>query len=131
MLEKQTDRQTESQTTRRAEQRLGSRIVALWASPTTATLLYERLNAVQLTETKMSAHSMTASTARLPGLIRFVLVNDRAPGADTICTLCCEKIDKDYVRASQTRLLYCDARCFIGHEKMTTLVVKRRERQAS
>ena len=79
----------------------------------------------------MSAHSMTASTARLPGLIRFVLVNDRTPGADAICTLCSEKIEQGYVRASQTRLLYCDARCFIGHEKMTTLVVKRRVRHAS
>jgi hypothetical protein len=79
----------------------------------------------------MSAHSMTASAARLPGLIRFVLVNDRVPGADAVCTLCCEKIEQGYVRASQTRLLYCDARCFIGYEKMTTLVVNRHKKHAS
>ena len=95
------------------------------------TLLYEGLKALQPTDTQMSAHSMTARTARLPGLIRFVLVNDRVPGADAVCTLCCEKIEQGYVRASQTRLLYCDARCFIGYEKMTTLVVNRRERHAS
>jgi hypothetical protein len=95
------------------------------------TLLYERLNAVQPMETQMSAHSMTASSAQLPGLIRFVLVNDRVRGADAICTLCCEKIEQGYVRASLTRLLYCDVQCFAGHEKMATLVVKRSERQAS
>ena len=79
----------------------------------------------------MSAHSMTGGTARLPGLIRFVLVNDRVPGADAVCTLCCEKIEQGYVRATQTRLFYCDVQCFAGHEKMATLVVKRSERQAS
>jgi hypothetical protein len=51
------------------------------------TLLYERLNAVQPMETQMSSHSMTASPAQLPGLIRFVLVNDRVCGTDAICTL--------------------------------------------
>jgi hypothetical protein len=79
----------------------------------------------------MSAPSMTASTSRLRGLIRFVLVNDRVLGADAVCTLCCEKIERGYARASQTRLLYCDARCFVGHEKMTIMVAKRRERHAS
>jgi hypothetical protein len=78
----------------------------------------------------MSAHSTTASTVRLPGLIRFVLVNDRVPGADKFCTLCCEKVEQGYVRAMQTRLFYCDVRCLAGHEKMTALVVQRSERQA-
>jgi hypothetical protein len=76
----------------------------------------------------MSANSMTASPAQLPGLIMF---NDRVRTADAICTLCCEKIEQGYVRAPLTRLLYCDVQCFAGHEKMATLVVKRSERQAS
>jgi hypothetical protein len=79
----------------------------------------------------MSAPSTIVSTSRPQGLIRFVLVNDRVPGANAVCTLCCEKIETGYVRASQTRLLYCDARCYVGHEKMTTVAVKRRERHAS
>ena len=72
-----------------------------------------------------------ASPAQLPGLIRFVLVNDRVRTADAICTLCCEKIEQGYVRAPLTRLLYCDVQCFAGHEKMATLVIERRARKVS
>jgi hypothetical protein len=79
----------------------------------------------------MSTHWMFASTAGLPAGTRFVLVNDRVPGADAYCTLCCEKIEQGYVRALHTRLLYCDAQCFAGHEKMATLIIERRARQVS
>ena len=72
-----------------------------------------------------------ASPAQLPGLIRFVLVNDRVRTADAICTLCCEKIEQGYVRAPLTRLLYCDVQCFAGHEKMATLVIERCARKVS
>jgi hypothetical protein len=79
----------------------------------------------------VSINLTSASAARLPVCPRFVLVNDRFPGADTYCVLCCEKIQQGYVREPQTRLLYCDTQCFSGHEKMATLAVKRRTRQVS
>jgi hypothetical protein len=82
-------------------------------------------------ESQMSTYLPLASTARLPTSTRFVLVNDRVPRADAYCVLCCEKIEQGYVRAPQTHLLYCDARCFVEHEKMTTLINERRGRQVS
>jgi hypothetical protein len=78
-------------------------------------------------ESQMSA----ASNAPLPARTRFVLVNDRVPGANAYCALCCEKIEQGYVRAPRTRLLYCDAQCFAGHEKMATVVIERCARQVS
>ena len=42
-----------------------------------------------------------------------------------------EKIEQGYFRATQTRLLYCDAQCFAGHEKMATLVIGRCARKVS
>ena len=47
------------------------------------------------------------------------------------CALCCEKIEQGYVRATQMRLLYCDAQCFARHEKMATLVIERCARKVS
>jgi hypothetical protein len=82
-------------------------------------------------EFKMSTQSTFVSAARHPGRARFVIVNDRLLGTDAYCVLCCEKIRQNYVRDPQTHLLYCDARCFVGHEKMTTLAIKRRARQVS
>ena len=49
---------------------------------------------------------------------RFVIVNNRAPRAETRCVLCCARIEQGYVRDPHTRLLYCDAQCFTEHEKM-------------
>jgi hypothetical protein len=62
---------------------------------------------------------------------RFVLVNDRVPRADAHCALCCRKIEKGYVRESQTRLLYCDTQCFTGHAKMSMLAIETRARKVS
>jgi hypothetical protein len=70
-----------------------------------------------------------AGTARAPSCPRFILVNDRVPCPGASCALCCETIEPGYVRSPQTRLLYCDAQCLAGHEKMTTLVVQRHARQ--
>jgi hypothetical protein len=56
-----------------------------------------------------------ASGSRFLRRIRFVLVNGRAPLTDAECALCGIKIEKGYVRKAQTRLLYCDAQCFVGH----------------
>ena len=48
-----------------------------------------------------------------PG-VRFVLVNHRAPRGNERCALCGGFITNGYVRNSQTRLIYCDTRCFAG-----------------
>jgi hypothetical protein len=58
---------------------------------------------------------------------RFVLVNDRAARTDAECALCCSKIEKGYVREPQTRLLFCDTRCFAGH----AIAVKHRARKVA
>ena len=50
--------------------------------------------------------------------IRFVLVNERSPRAETCCAVCCTKIGRGYVRDAQTRLLYCDAQCLADHERI-------------
>ena len=50
--------------------------------------------------------------------MRFVLVNQRSPRADASCAVCRTRIDRGYLRDAQTRLLYCDAQCFAGHERM-------------
>jgi len=49
--------------------------------------------------------------------IAFVLVNERVPRAHANCARCCTKIERGYVRAPRTRLVYCDAQCFAEHEK--------------
>jgi hypothetical protein len=72
-----------------------------------------------------------ARIAERSAQIRFVLVNDRVPSTDTTCALCSLKIKNEYVRALRTRLIYCDAQCLAGHEKMTALVFKEDVRKVS
>jgi hypothetical protein len=55
---------------------------------------------------------LTFATARFLQAIRFVLVNNRVPRTVQHCALCGGFIEKGYVRNSQTRLIYCDTRCF-------------------
>jgi hypothetical protein len=62
-------------------------------------------------EAQMSIFPTFASTAASPHRTRFVLVNDRVPREGTNCALCGRKIEKGYVRESQTRLLYCETQC--------------------
>ena len=62
-------------------------------------------------EAQMSVFPTFASTAASPHRTRFVLVNDRVPREGTNCALCGRKIEKGYVRESQTRLLYCETQC--------------------
>ena len=46
---------------------------------------------------QMSTDRTLASTAApIAERTRFVVVNDRFPGADAYCALCCEKIERDY-----------------------------------
>ena len=63
----------------------------------------------------MSANLTRRSTGGFLCRTRFVLVNDRVPRGDADCALCGSKIEKGYVRKSQTRLFYCDTQCFAGH----------------
>jgi len=79
----------------------------------------------------MSTGAMLQGEARFPSRARFVLVNDRVPRNDAYCTMCCEPIEQGYVREAQTRLLYCDARCLAGHEKLSALTLERRARPVS
>jgi hypothetical protein len=79
----------------------------------------------------MRTNPLTASRARSSLRTRFILVNDRVPRADAYCALCCAKIEQGYARESQTRLLYCDAQCFAGHEKWATAAIERRARSVS
>ena len=63
--------------------------------------------------------------------MRFVLVNERSPRADAHCAVCCTRIDRGYVRDAQTRLLYCDAKCFAEHEWMSRPAQPRDARRVS
>ena len=60
-------------------------------------------------------------------MLSFVARTRSGRGKATFA-LGCEKIE---VRATQTRLLYCDAQCFARHEKMATLVSERCARKVS
>jgi hypothetical protein len=60
---------------------------------------------------------------------RFILVNDRLPRTDERCAMCGGILEKGYVRDSQTRLVYCDTRCFAGGDYLSNS--KDRERKVS
>jgi ribosomal protein L24E len=68
-----------------------------------------------------------AATRRFQQRIRFVLVNDRVPRRDENCALCGSKVEKGYVRESQTHLFYCDTQCFAGH----AIAIENHARKAS
>jgi len=77
---------------------------------------------------------LTDSLARrdgIPRLTRFVLVNERVPRANAFCAVCCESIERGYVRDPHTRLLYCDAACFVEHEEMSLPVGQQQARRVS
>ena len=50
---------------------------------------------------------------------RFILVNDRLPRTDERCDICRGILETGYIRDSQTRLIYCDTRCFAGGEYLS------------
>jgi hypothetical protein len=58
--------------------------------------------------------------------MKFVLVNGRAPRAESFCALCCEPIGESYLRELATRLSYCDHKCYMGHCKLAVSVPKER-----
>jgi len=79
----------------------------------------------------MSTGPGSQSEVRFPSRAKYILVNDRVPRTDAFCAMCCGPIEQGYVREAQTRLLYCDVRCFAGHEKLSILSLQRRARQVS
>ena len=74
---------------------------------------------------------LTFATGGFPRAIRFVLVNNRVPRTGQHCALCGEILEKGYIRDSQTRLIYCDTRCFTGWAYATASAVKNSGRKAS
>jgi ribosomal protein L24E len=78
-------------------------------------------------EIRMSANLTHTSTGGFLCRTRFVLVNDRVPRRDADCALCGSKIEKGYVRESQTHLFYCDTQCFAGH----AIAIENHARKAS
>jgi hypothetical protein len=62
---------------------------------------------------------------------KFVVVNDRVPRTDRHCALCGRTIERGYVRDAQTRLIYCDIRCFPGGVDVAVPVIKDRVRKVS
>jgi|HubBroStandDraft_6_1064221.scaffolds.fasta_scaffold276725_1 hypothetical protein len=57
------------------------------------------------------------STEASPLRTRFIIVNDRVPFQAANCAICGRKIERGYVRESQTRLLYCDNECIPEHAR--------------
>ena len=46
---------------------------------------------------------------------RFVLVNGRKPCPRAFCAFCSKSIGTAYLREFNTRLFYCDDRCYAEH----------------
>jgi hypothetical protein len=47
--------------------------------------------------------------------MRFILVNGRTPRAQLTCVLCCKPMGASYLREIETRLSYCDDKCYAEH----------------
>jgi hypothetical protein len=55
--------------------------------------------------------------------MRFVLVNGRTPCRQSFCALCCKPIGASYLREIETRLSYCDDRCYAAHYEDAVLAM--------
>jgi hypothetical protein len=58
---------------------------------------------------------------------KLILVNDRLPRTDERCAMCGGILEKGHIRDSQTRLIYCDTRCFAGREYLSNSKDHRRK----
>jgi hypothetical protein len=58
--------------------------------------------------------------------MKYVLVNDRTPFRQVYCVMCCEPIDKGYLRDVGTRLCYCDVKCYALHCVGTLALLEKR-----
>jgi hypothetical protein len=56
--------------------------------------------------------------------MRFILVNGRTPCPRSFCALCCEPIVASYLREIDTRLSYCDAKCYAEHCQGAVLAIE-------
>ena len=72
-----------------------------------------------------------AGATELPRWAKFVLVNGRVPRVDADCALCRKAIERGYLRAPQTQLLYCDTACFGVHEATAVPAIEYRARRVS
>jgi hypothetical protein len=82
-------------------------------------------------EAQMRTAPTVAGATELPGWTKFVLVNGRVPREDACCALCRKAIERGYVRAPRTRLLYCDTACFGVHEATAVPAIEYRARRVS
>jgi hypothetical protein len=60
--------------------------------------------------------------------MRFILVNGRTPRPQSICALCCKPIGMGYLREIETRLSYCDDKCYAEHCVGAVLAIENRAR---
>ena len=56
--------------------------------------------------------------------MRFVFVNGRTPRAQSFCALCCKPIAASYLRELETRLFFCDDKCYGEHCDGAVLVLE-------
>jgi hypothetical protein len=56
--------------------------------------------------------------------MRFVLVNGRSPCPQSFCALCCKPIGASYLREIETRISYCDDKCYAEHCEGAVLAIE-------
>jgi hypothetical protein len=56
--------------------------------------------------------------------MRFVFVNGRTPSEQSFCALCCKPIGASYLRELETRLCFCDHKCYAEHCGGAVLVLE-------
>jgi hypothetical protein len=56
--------------------------------------------------------------------VRFVLVNGRTPYPKSFCALCCKPIGASYLREIETRISYCDDKCYAEHCESAVLAIE-------
>jgi hypothetical protein len=60
--------------------------------------------------------------------MRFILVTGRTPRAQSTCALCCKPIGASYLREIETRLSYCDDKCYAEHCVGAVLAIENQAR---
>jgi hypothetical protein len=56
--------------------------------------------------------------------MRYILVNGRTPRSQSFCALCCKRIGLSYLREIETRLSYCDDKCYAEHCVSAVLAIE-------
>jgi hypothetical protein len=60
--------------------------------------------------------------------MRFVMVNGRTPCRQSFCALCRKPIGASYLREIETRLSYCDDKCYAEHYEGAVLAIENHAR---